>query len=75
MSIDTTGKWWKGTEPADIREYLVAYTEDGYSVNEFRLARCSCGSDIFNLGADDDEGVAKRTCLKCNSEHLNGLLY
>lgn len=70
MSIDTTGKWWLGSEPADIREYLVAYTQDGYPVSDFRLAKCSCGSDIFNMATDDDEGVAKRTCVTCASEHF-----
>ncbi len=29
MSIDNTGQWWTGTEPPDVREYLVAYAEDG----------------------------------------------
>jgi ferredoxin-like protein FixX len=70
MSIDTTGKWWVGTNPTDIREYLIAYTQDAYSVSEFRLAKCSCGSDVFSLEADDDEGVAKRTCVACGAEHF-----
>lgn len=70
MSIDKTGQWWTGTESSDLREYLVAYAEDGCPVNEFRLAKCSCGSETFNLVADDDEGVAKRTCVRCNSEHF-----
>jgi hypothetical protein len=70
MSIDTTSQWWKGTEPSDIREYLVAYAEDTYPVDEFSLAKCSCGSDVFNLAADDDEGVARRTCVECKTEHF-----
>ena len=70
MSIDKTGKWWVGTEPSDLHAYLVAYAEDAYTLNEFRLAKCSCGSDIFYLAADDDEGVAKRTCAGCSSEHF-----
>ena len=70
MSIDTTGKWWVGTEPEDIREYLVAYTQDSYPTSEFRLAKCSCGSNTFELAADDDEGVAKRTCVICRREHF-----
>ena len=70
MSLDTTGKWWVGTEPEDIREYLVAYTQDSYPTSEFRLAKCSCGSNTFELAADDDEGVAKRTCVICRREHF-----
>lgn len=70
MSIDTSGQWWIGTEASDIREFLVAYAADDYPVHEFTLAKCSCGSDVFNLEADDDEGVAKRTCVGCNSERF-----
>jgi len=36
MSKDATGKCWIGTEPSDIREYLVAY--------ESHLDRVSTGS-------------------------------
>ena len=70
MSIDTTGQWWIGTEPADLRQYLIAFAEDTYPLNEFRLVSCSCGSDIFKLMADDDEGVAKRICARCSREHF-----
>jgi len=72
MSIDTTGKWWVGTDAADIEEYLIAYTEDAYRVKEFRLAKCSCGSESFHLEVDDDEEVAKRTCATCSDEHFIG---
>jgi hypothetical protein len=70
MSIDTSGKGWVGTEPADIQEYLVAYTQDEYPADEFRLAKCSCGSDVFNLEANDGAGAAKRTCVQCGAEHF-----
>jgi hypothetical protein len=51
MTIDTTGKWWKGSAPDDLDEYLraLAPQEIGYSLDAFRLAllvgvRCtSCG--------------------------------
>ena len=72
MSIDTTGKWWTGTDPNDIREYLEAYTQDAYPVTEFRLARCACGSEAFRLEVDQDEEVGKRTCVVCGEEHFIG---
>jgi len=70
MTIDTSGKWWVGTSPDDIREYLVALTKDSYLVNEFRLARCDCGVKAFRLEADDGEGAARRTCVSCGKEHF-----
>ena len=70
MSIDTAGKWWVGSEPADIRGFLEAYASKGYEVLDFRLAKCACGSESFRLEADDNEGVAKRTCSKCTQHHF-----
>jgi hypothetical protein len=71
MSIDTSGTWWVGSEPEDLAEYLEAYSEDGgYKTDTFRIARCKCGSMTFHLEADDNEGVARRTCTNCNAEHF-----
>jgi len=70
MTIDTSGKWWVGSEPTDIAEYLEAYASEGDEVHDFRLARCKCGSISFLLNADDDEGVAQRTCTACETKHF-----
>ena len=70
MSIDTSGKWWVGTNPKDIKEYVETYTSKSYKMDEFRLAKCACGSVDFQLDADDNEGVAKRTCTKCSQQHF-----
>jgi hypothetical protein len=70
MTIDTSGKWWKGDAPEDLDEYLHAYTEDGDAITEFRLARCGCGSVRFQLEVDEDEGVARRTCEACGEKHF-----
>lgn len=69
MAIDDSGKWWVGTEPADVREYLEAYTEDSYEADEIRMAKCACGSEVFGLDFDDYEGVAKRVCNQCGKPH------
>lgn len=69
MAIDTSGKWWVGDRPEDIAEFLKAYSSDGYKVHEFRLAKCDCGSVEFELEADDDDGVARRTCISCRKAH------
>ncbi|MCA9678599.1 MAG: hypothetical protein H6709_02005 [Kofleriaceae bacterium] len=70
MSIDRSGKWWKGTAPEDIAGFLTAYADEGYEVAAFRLARCACGSVEFKLDADDDEGAARRTCTRCGTAHF-----
>jgi hypothetical protein len=69
VAIDTSGKWWIGSSPQDIEEYLRAYSEDSYLATVFHLARCQCGSEVFSLEADDDEGVARHTCVTCSSAH------
>ena len=38
MTIDKTGKWWVGTDPADTTEYLVGYQAEGYAVDERAFA-------------------------------------
>jgi hypothetical protein len=70
MSIDTSGKWWKGSTPEDIAEYLQALSSSSYPTTEFRLSRCQCGGVVFRLEVERDEGVAKRTCADCGTEHL-----
>jgi len=70
MSIDKSGKWWIGSGSEDIKEYLETYSAGGYKSSDFRSAKCTCGSDIFYLFADDDEGCAKRTCISCGMSHF-----
>jgi hypothetical protein len=70
MPVDKTGKWWTGDQPSDVREYLEAYSSEGYKVDEFRQSKCQCGSEHFLLWADDDEGCAKRQCESCKRQHF-----
>jgi hypothetical protein len=69
VAIDASGKWWVGDLPGDLDDYLRAYTEDRYPVTEFRLSKCQCGSVIFGISADTEEGVARRTCVNCKNKH------
>ncbi|UMQ59130.1 hypothetical protein [Leptospira interrogans] len=70
MTVNTSGKWWIGSEPTDIAEFLSAYSQDGYPISEFRLSKCECGSVTFGLEADDNEGVARRLCTQCGTAHF-----
>jgi len=66
--IDTSGKWWKGTNASDLEAYLDEYTADGYPIERFVLAKCVCGSELFVVDADDTEGAASRTCVACGNQ-------
>ena len=35
-----------------------------------RYWKCTCGSEVFRLLADDNEGCAKRICASCANEAL-----
>ena len=70
VAIDKSGRWWLGDSVDDLKEYLIAYTEDGYPATEFRISECSCGSIEFFVAHDGEEGVARRTCVKCSAEHF-----
>ncbi len=70
MAIDTSGDWWVGSDAEDIAGFLENYSADTYKIDEFRLARCRCCSVNFRLEADDNEGVARRTCLQCGRQNF-----
>lgn len=71
MTIDTSGTWWKGSGPEDLDEYLraIAAQEIGCPLHVVRPARCACGSELFRLRADFDEGCAERICASCGVDH------
>lgn len=66
MTIDTTGRWWTGTEFRDVEAYLRALTASGHPVSEVVQSKCSCGGTVFSLLHDDEEGCAQRLCRACD---------
>ena len=70
MTIDTSGKWWIGSDATDLNEYLNAFSSDGNRVDDIRLAKCRCRALDFKLWADDGEGTAQRICAVCGSQHF-----
>jgi hypothetical protein len=66
VTIDTGGKWWKGTEYADVEAYLRELQPGGYPVDQAIQARCSCGSTTFGLEVDRENEVAQTTCVGCS---------
>jgi hypothetical protein len=70
VTIDASGRWWVGSEASDVEDYLRAYKAEGYEIDETRMCRCQCGSMVFQLEADRDEGCALRTCEACHTKHF-----
>ena len=65
MTMDDSGEWWIGSEPADIEKYLYEFTrsEAAYPATVIRLAKCQCGSDRFRLIRASE--ITQRTCSAC----------
>jgi len=72
VALTKRGEFWFGKEAKDIHEFLKMYSENGYKVEEFRLASCKCSGQVFLLYADDTEGAAKRVCVACDHAHFVG---
>ena len=70
MTIDKSGRYWVGTEAADIDEYRRALTAGSYPADRFVHAQCGCGIDSFRLHVEVDEGAARRACALCRSTHF-----
>ena len=69
MAIDTTGEWWVGTGEDDIDTYLELLMADVHPISEVVHATCGCGSRVFTVSADADEGCVIRACSSCTKEH------
>jgi hypothetical protein len=64
--IDRSGTWWRGDDPRDLHDYLVAFTAEGHPADEIRDCVCSrCGGRVFGLRGDGTEGCGRRNCRRC----------
>jgi hypothetical protein len=73
MMLEKRGKYRYGDSQADIREEMLRYSKlNDYVAHHFADALCTCGSKVFGLWIDNDEGAAVRKCATCNSEHPIG---
>jgi hypothetical protein len=73
MVLKKRGKYRYGDSQSDIREEMLRYSKlNDYVAHHFADAVCTCGSKVFGLWIDDDEGAAVRKCATCNSEHPIG---
>lgn len=73
MGLRKQGKYWYGDSQADIAQELKRYGElNEYTPTHFADPECSCGSKVFRLRLDNDEGAAIRSCSACGIEHAMG---
>ncbi|RYE86195.1 MAG: hypothetical protein EOO75_16025 [Myxococcales bacterium] len=70
MTIDASGEYWKGTEAADLKPFLVDYEAGGYPVAEVVPAACTCGGGRFEVALSGDEQAVRRRCVSCGEEKL-----
>jgi hypothetical protein len=63
--IDKSQEFWRSNDSADLPEYLIAVTEEGYPATRFRHSVCSCQCESFKVEFNEDEDVALRTCSAC----------
>ena len=66
MTIDRSGTWWKGSQAADLDEYLIGLSAGEHPVTHLVHAHCEqCGGDTFRIWVDDPEACARRSCVHC----------
>jgi len=73
VALRKKGKYWYGDSQADIPAELARFgKKNGYEPTQFADAVCGCGNRTFELGTDEDQGAAVRTCSKCDERHPIG---
>lgn len=67
--IDRTPYYWTGDSPADIDEWLGEYTE--IPNLKVKPVIChQCGSDVFKIRVDQNEGAIQVTCGSCGTKKI-----
>lgn len=73
MTLKQRGDHEYGDNQADIREYLLDYSETkGYAAEQFADAVCRCDGRVFRLALDDIQGAAVRSCVSCGTDTAIG---
>jgi len=73
VALKKRGKYRYGDSQQDIVLELERYSKQNvYVVHHWADAVCKCGSRIFRLLLDDNEGAAIRICENCKDEHPIG---
>ncbi|MBG6134410.1 hypothetical protein [Longispora fulva] len=66
MTLNKSGKMWRGEEFADLAEFIRHFQAGGYPVDTVVESTCRpCGGYSFRVALDDEEGCAQRVCVNC----------
>jgi hypothetical protein len=73
MALHKRGKYWYGDAQDDLHPELLRYSKvNGYVVDHYADAVCTCGGQRFWVGFDEVQGAAVRVCTACEKEHPIG---
>ena len=68
MTIDKSGKLWRGEDFADLADYIRQFRAEGYPVSKVVESVCDhCSGRAFRVLVDDTEGCAQRVCVGCGA--------
>jgi hypothetical protein len=68
MTLDKSGKLWRGEDFADLADYIREFQAEGYPVDQVVESVCGhCNGRAFRVLVDDTEGCAQRTCVGCGT--------
>ena len=68
MTLDKSGKLWRGEDFADLADYLRHFRAEGYPVDQVVESVCAqCTGRAFRVLVDDIQGCAQRICVGCGT--------
>ena len=67
VTLDKSGKLWRGEDFDDLSEYIRSFKAGGYPVATVAESRCGeCGGHSFRVNIDEEEAT-QRVCLTCGT--------
>lgn len=72
MTLDKSGKLWRGDDFDDLAAYIRHFKAGGYSVATVVESRCGvCDGCAFRVTVDEDDAT-RRACLDCGTTAFIG---
>jgi hypothetical protein len=69
MALRQAGEYWYGDGPTDVWDYFrKERSHPAAPVTHWKLAKCVCGSEVFQVNLDADEDFLERFCTRCDAE-------